>query len=166
MKQHLYIEQERLVIYDAAEIGSKGFGYERGLALVDGQYIVAEQERAFKLMCGHLVVEAWQLDGSCAACKSLAVEAGLPFPDCEWATQICTRCRLERCGGCLKRLCPGHRIPVPSGYLCAECLQAISLEMRNREAQIEFEESVARNGALVAYGQRLLASLFNTNGAR
>lgn len=158
--QPLYCEQQAIVVLPAWEIPSKGFGYDRVLGVVDGKYLVLERQRAFELVCTHLVMAHNELAGSCKMCCIEAQEQGLPNP--VWASQICRRseCALKECGGCRILICRRHVIPIDNASYCGECFVELGKKLKEYQDEVRFRHQVEKQGRALAYSSRFLSSLF------
>lgn len=159
--QRLYLEQNKVAIFPAWEILTRGFGYERVMGVSEnGQYIVGEQQRAFQLACGHLIVERWELAGSCACCELIAQEESIRLP--QWSSQVCRNCGLKRCACCTRSLCPEHLIVLADKCFCSQCLSALDVKLKEHARELAFQEQIEKSGKLVAYSGRFLGSLLKS----
>lgn len=107
--ENLHLKSTKLELHPPWMILVLGFGMDKALGMIDGQYITVEKIRGFLLSsCGHIITSHEDLAGSCSWCQDSLLKAGHPYP--EWASLICTKCASG--SGCMAPFCP-HQVLCP-----------------------------------------------------
>lgn len=159
METELFFEECGQLILPPWEMG-RGYGFQRVLGILNGCYVVATRERAYRVLCcGRVITSHFELAGSCDVCRELFEQSGTPSP--EWASQVCRSCGLVRCNGaCKGKLCPCHAYAVGDLFYCARDFLALRGEAKSLEKRMQFQERVRKYGAMLAHGEEFLNSLF------